>query len=84
PEDHPMIKKGVVAFTKLYNKAPVIDKWTFSTNGVVITGIHGIPTFGFGPGNEILAHAPNEKVAINDLVIASAFYTAFAYEFCEK
>ncbi len=31
-------------------------------------GIYGIPTIGFGPGNEVLAHAPNEKVAIDDLV----------------
>ncbi len=84
PEDHSMIQVGVNAFTKLYNKVPVIDKWTFSTNGVVITGIHGIPTIGFGPGNEVLAHAPNEKVAISDLVIASAFYAAFAYEIGEK
>jgi acetylornithine deacetylase/succinyl-diaminopimelate desuccinylase-like protein len=35
---------------------------------------------GFGPGNEVLAHAPNEKVAVDDLVVASAFYAAFAYE----
>jgi acetylornithine deacetylase/succinyl-diaminopimelate desuccinylase-like protein len=28
----------------------------------------------------VLAHAPNEKVLISDLVAASAFYAAFAYE----
>jgi acetylornithine deacetylase/succinyl-diaminopimelate desuccinylase-like protein len=39
----------------------------------------GIPVIGFGPGNEVLAHAPNEKVPIDDLVAASAFYAAFAY-----
>jgi len=27
-----------------------------------------------------LAHAPNEKVLISDLVVATAFYAAFAYE----
>jgi acetylornithine deacetylase/succinyl-diaminopimelate desuccinylase-like protein len=27
-----------------------------------------------------LAHAPNEKVPVDDLVKASAFYAAFAYE----
>lgn len=80
PEDHEIVQTGVQAFEDLFGKKPKIDKWTFSTNGVVINGIHGIPTIGFGPGNEVLAHAPNEKVAIDDLVVSSAFYAAFAYE----
>ncbi|OFY51684.1 MAG: selenium metabolism hydrolase [Bacteroidetes bacterium GWF2_41_31] len=81
PEDHPIVITGVKAYEKLYHKKPLVDKWTFSTNGVTINGMYGIPTIGFGPGNEVLAHAPNEKVAISDLVTASAFYAAFALEF---
>ncbi len=80
PEDHEIVKTGVSSYEKLYGNTPLVDKWTFSTNGVVINGIYGIPTIGFGPGNEVLAHAPNEKVAISDLVVASAFYAAFAYD----
>ncbi len=81
PEDHPIVVTGVHAYEKLYHKKPLVDKWTFSTNGVTINGVYGIPTIGFGPGNEVLAHAPNEKVAISDLVMATAFYAAFAHEF---
>jgi putative selenium metabolism hydrolase len=80
PEDHQVVQTGVKAFKNLFNKNPKIDKWTFSTNGVTINGYYGIPMIGFGPGNEVLAHAPNEKVAIDDLVISSAFYAAFAYQ----
>jgi putative selenium metabolism hydrolase len=80
PEDHEIVQTGVKAYEALFGKKPLIDKWTFSTNGVTINGIYGIPTIGFGPGNEILAHAPNEKVAIDDLVKASAFYAAFALQ----
>ncbi|MCD4734823.1 MAG: YgeY family selenium metabolism-linked hydrolase [Bacteroidales bacterium] len=80
PEDHPIVLTGLKAFEALYGKKPQVDKWTFSTNGVTINGLYGIPTIGFGPGNEILAHAPNEKVPVNDLVVASAFYAAFAFE----
>jgi len=47
-------------------------------------GTFGIPTIGFGPGNEVLAHAPDEKVPLSDLVAASAFYAAFVYEFAGK
>lgn len=78
-ESHPIVLAGVKAFEGLFNKKPLVDKWTFSTNGVTINGYYGIPLIGFGPGNEVLAHAPNEKVPVSDLVAASAFYAAFAY-----
>ncbi|MBE0649724.1 MAG: YgeY family selenium metabolism-linked hydrolase [Bacteroidales bacterium] len=80
PEDHPVVQTGVNAYKALFSKEPKVDKWTFSTNGVTMNGYYGIPMIGFGPGNEVLAHAPNEKVPIDDLVKASAFYAAFAYE----
>lgn len=79
-EEHEVVQVGVKAFKNLFNKDVKVDKWTFSTNGIMTCGTYGIPTIGFGPGNEVLAHAPNEKVPVNDLVIASAFYAAFAYE----
>ena len=78
-ESSEIVQKGVEAYTLLYSAAPRVDKWTFSTNGVAINGMHKIPTIGFGPGNEVMAHAPNEKVPVNDLVVASAFYTMFAF-----
>lgn len=77
-ENAPIVQTGVEAYTSLFGKVPFIDKWTFSTNGIAINGIHGIPTIGFGPGNEVLAHAPDEKILISQLVEASAFYAAFA------
>ncbi len=80
-ETHPVVVTGVNAFEKLFDKKPLVDKWTFSTNGVVINGVYGIPTIGFGPGNEVMAHAPNEKVPVDHLVKASAFYAGFIYEF---
>jgi len=82
-EDHEVVQKGVSSFEKLFGQKPLVDKWTFSTNGVTINGYYGIPLIGFGPGNEVLAHAPNEKVPIDDLVKASAFYAMYAYEIAE-
>ncbi len=76
-ENHPVIQKGVKTYSDLFSKQPLIDKWTFSTNGVVINGIYKIPVIGFGPGNEVLAHAPNEKVPVEHLVKASAFYAYY-------
>ena len=34
----------------------------------------GIPCIGFGPGNEIYAHAVNEHVPLADVVEATKFY----------
>ena len=60
-EDHFTVKALVNAYEGLFGKAPVVDKWTFSTNGVSIMGRHGIPVIGFGPGKEPEAHAPKRK-----------------------
>ena len=79
--DHPVIVNGINTYKVLFNNDPLVDKWTFSTNGVVINGLFGIPVIGFGPGDEIFAHTPNEKCPIDDLVKASAFYTLFVQKF---
>ncbi len=83
-ENDLIVQTGVKAFTDLFKKKPLVDKWTFSTNGVTINGYYHIPLIGFGPGNEVMAHAPNEKVPVEHLVKASAFYAAFAYQLAEN
>lgn len=80
-ENHPIVQKGVEAYKDLFNSEPKVDKWTFSTNGVTIRGYYDIPVIGFGPGNEVFAHAPNEKVPIDHLVKATAFYANFAAKY---
>lgn len=74
PEESVYVQSLKEGYEKLFKKAPVIDKWTFSTNGVSIMGRFGIPCVGFGPGDEKEAHAPNEKTRKEDLVICAALY----------
>ncbi len=83
PVEHELVQTGVNTYKELFGNEPKVDKWTFSTNGIMTCGVFRIPTIGFGPGNEVLAHAPDEKVPVSDLVAASAFYAAFAYELCK-
>lgn len=72
--DHPAVRTLVEAYKGLFSSEPLLDKWTFSTNGVSIMGLHGIPCVGFGPGHEDQAHAPNEKTWKSELVRAAAMY----------
>jgi putative selenium metabolism hydrolase len=75
-EDHDACISLKTAYKNLFNKEPVVDKWTFSTNGVSIMGRYGIPCIGFGPGHEDQAHAPDEKTWKSELVTAAAMYAA--------
>mgnify|MGYP006279478125 CR=1 FL=1 len=78
-ENHSLIQAGVANFRELFETSPVVDKWTFSTNAVAICGRYQIPCLGFGPGNEVLAHAPNEKTPIEHLDKAAAFYALLPF-----
>lgn len=82
PEDHPAAAAVAEAYQGMYGK-PLIDKWTFSTNGVSIMGRFGIPCIGFGPGKEAQAHAPNERTWKADLVRCAAVYAAIPSLYCK-
>ena len=79
PEDNPYLIKAVDCYQSLFDQKPVVDKWTFSTNGVATMGMFNIPTFGYGPGMEKMAHAPNEYMNIADLVKCAAFYASYPW-----
>ncbi|UCG06352.1 MAG: YgeY family selenium metabolism-linked hydrolase [Desulfobacterales bacterium] len=84
PEDHPACQALVAGYRNLFGEDPVIDKWTFSTNGVAITGMFGIPCIGFGPGHEDQSHAPNEKTWKRELVKATAMYAVIPKTYVSK
>lgn len=84
PEEHPACQTLVEVYKGLFQEEPVVDKWTFSTNGVSIMGRYGIPVIGFGPGHEKEAHAPNEKQFKSHLVKAAAMYAAIPLMYVQK
>lgn len=75
-KDSPYLRDAVAAYAGVLGKKPLVDKWTFSTNGIATAGLRGIPTLGLGPGNEIYAHAANEACPVEHLSGAVAFYSA--------
>ena len=79
--DHPAIRSAVGTYESLFGGEAPVGKWVFSTNGVAISGLHDIPCFGFGPGEERHAHAPNEYNTIEQLKRCVAFYAAWPSHF---
>ncbi len=77
PPNHSLVSAACTTYRKLFAREPRVDKWTFSTNGVATMGMFGIPTIGFGPGDERHAHTVDDQVPVSHLVDAAAFYSSF-------
>lgn len=76
------VRAAVDTYESLFGERQVPAPWTFSTNGVSIAGMYGIPCVGFGPAEEAVAHTVNDRVPIDHLIKCAAFYAAFPTVFC--
>jgi hypothetical protein len=59
----PLARAAVAAAEGVLGQPAETGVWEFSTNGTYWAGEAGIPTVGFGPGDERDAHTPNDRVA---------------------
>lgn len=73
-EDHPLVRAGQGTIQELWGESRLLGTWDFSTNGTYWAGKAGIPSIGFGPGDEKDAHTPTENVPLDDVVAATEFY----------
>jgi putative selenium metabolism hydrolase len=73
-EDHPFVQAGQRAGELLWGSMPPSYKWNFSTNGIFWAGKAGIPSIGFGPGDEVHAHTVIDQVPLDDVVRATEWY----------
>jgi len=74
PEDAPIVRAGVETRSLIGLPPAPTGKWNFSTNGTYWAGKAGIPSIGFGPGEEETAHTVNDSVLLDDVVKAAEFY----------
>jgi acetylornithine deacetylase/succinyl-diaminopimelate desuccinylase-like protein len=77
PPEESVIKLLQESAQYVLQKRPRLSHYIFGTDGSYISGVAGIPWFGFGPGNEVNAHTVNDHIKIEDLVIASKVYAMF-------
>ncbi len=75
-ESHPLIQ-AARATGRTLGLSDETKRWNFSTNGAYWAGIAGIPSVGFGPGEEAVVHMVDEHVRIEDVVRAAEWYALF-------
>jgi len=80
PEGAPLVQKAVRAIEQALGSHPRLGIWPFSTDGAYTMGVAGIPTIGFGPGEERYAHASDEQVRLTDVARAARAYAQLAVE----
>jgi putative selenium metabolism hydrolase len=76
-EDAEIIQIGKEAYEALWQQAPKVDVWKFSTDGTYSAGVAGIPTLGFGPQEEPYVHTAMDQVNLEKLKKAAMFYALY-------
>lgn len=82
-EDSLQVQAAIKTYRDVLGKAPLVHRWTFSTNAVSIAGMYGIPCVGFGPAPESVAHTVNDSVPIQHMIDCAAFYAGFGQSYCD-
>lgn len=69
PADHPLVVAAKQTLDQALTQDTPVTVWRFATDGGHLMAA-GIPTIGFAPGDERLAHTSNEHIRIDDLMAA--------------
>lgn len=76
-DDSPIVQAGIAALTQA-GLLPILSHYSFCTNGSESAGRRGIPTIGFGPGDEAEAHRIDESLEISHLHASVTGYEMLA------
>jgi len=75
PVGHPLIRHAAGAVEEVTGAAPAVRGATYYTDGGMWVGLD-VPMVIFGPGDDKLAHQPNERVPVEHLALATRGYMA--------
>jgi succinyl-diaminopimelate desuccinylase len=79
--DHELVAAAQAARADILGDSGELGAWRFGVNGTFMARA-GIPTVGFGPGDERWAHTPEEHVLVDDLIAAARVYARLAVRVC--
>lgn len=78
--DAPLVRLVGKAVERALGSRPALKVWRFSTDGAYTRGVAGVPTIGFGPGEERFAHTAEEQVRLTDVWRAASGYAQIAQD----
>lgn len=81
-EDHPLGGEMVDAVTAAGGAPPAQTAGVYGSDLRLYTGIGGVPTLHYGPGDFRLAHAPMERVELDELVQVTRALVVLALRRC--
>ena len=81
-EDNPFIYASQNTLVELFAEDRGVDIWPFATDGGHLMAA-GIPTVGFGPGDEALVHTNQERIDLGQLKEAVGAYAALILALAE-
>lgn len=73
-EDHELVQKALSGLRQV-GLEPQLSAYQFCTNAAYSAGEAGVPTIGFGPSPETMAHTVDEYLEVEQLLRASQGYT---------
>jgi len=65
--EHPLVRAAVATVGRRDGEGPAFARpWAFATDGGWSSGVFGIPTIGFAPGEERFAHTNRERLDLDE------------------
>ncbi|MED5247768.1 MAG: ArgE/DapE family deacylase [Candidatus Neomarinimicrobiota bacterium] len=82
PLDHPLIKELDKIYTNVSNQDAIIEGVTYGSDLRLFTNHANIPSVLFGPGDVRLAHAANENILIDEILISTEVVANMIVNWC--
>lgn len=76
-EEHELVQSALAGLRSV-GLDPGMTSYQFCTNAAYSAGVAGVPTIGFGPSRESLAHVVDEYIEIDQLIMACRGYAAIS------
>jgi putative selenium metabolism hydrolase len=79
--NEPIVAAATAAVEAATERRPALKAWQFGVNATFMNAA-GIPSVGIGPGDERLAHTPDERVPIAEVLQACRAYALLIERLC--
>jgi succinyl-diaminopimelate desuccinylase len=78
PTEAPLVRAMVGVAGQVRGGAVAVKGAPYYTDAAILTPPTGVPTIIFGPGDETLCHQPNERVEVEQVLLATRCYADLA------